>query len=661
MAMLLEALKHPSVSDADATKALLSIQSMMRLGTGEVPRLLATQMYEAKADEIIAQFMALPFQEDTRKSAMTALGRSLIPSSQLALASVRNHELLRIICENLDSDQQQISSAAMYLITCAVASARDGCARPRVIIDSFLPVAIRNIATIEFTEITNLANKFICRLAEDPAARPAILSSGVVDSLFRIVQGQQNQQLSDNLCASLALALLVGDSEDHFAFAATQSLSYRNIVHALECCNSNEPLRQTTWRPQISAVMRAIESLGISDRNKKLLIDAGILPCVVAALFNSPEAGGRLSTDQEYDFDCLPNILSLIWSLSFDPQGAEVFQKHSRLVSLLREWVVSPPSVSTQTNAGSPVDQRVWSDFSQNIQEASECILFVLFNETSHIQQLETPDAARKSRRFSRLTPRRASKSEAAAKNTPTKSAPKYVLLSFSRKDQRLVTLINEELTKQGVTTCMNIPERGSSALGTMVKSIADSTAVVVFLSDPYKKSNFCRTEALYAQRKELPMIPVLLQPQFRPTAWLGTLLPTQNRFDFTNPSNMSKVIPGLVEAIRQNMNTSASRAPPSPASPNSFAVATLMEPLSRLDFKTWTCSDVVWWMGESDLGSETANIEAAGIDGECLESLRDFQPHELVNFCVDRLKMPPAGALKFRLKLSKLWADFPC
>jgi hypothetical protein len=73
-------------------------------------------------------------------------------------------------------------------------------------------------------------------------------------------------------------------------------------------------------------------------------------------------------------------------------------------------------------------------------------------------------------------------------------------------------------------------------------------------MTEKYKQSPNCQSEAEYAYRLRKPYVPILLQSKYKPDGWLGMLLGTKFYIDFTKndyQSNYRK----LVNEIEANRN----------------------------------------------------------------------------------------------------------
>ncbi len=50
-----------------------------------------------------------------------------------------------------------------------------------------------------------------------------------------------------------------------------------------------------------------------------------------------------------------------------------------------------------------------------------------------------------------------------------------------------------------------------------MVQAIEQSLIIIICMSEEYKRSNYCRTEAQYVFKRQLKIIPILIEKYCKP------------------------------------------------------------------------------------------------------------------------------------------------
>ncbi|CAF4886064.1 unnamed protein product [Rotaria sp. Silwood1] len=59
----------------------------------------------------------------------------------------------------------------------------------------------------------------------------------------------------------------------------------------------------------------------------------------------------------------------------------------------------------------------------------------------------------------------------------------------------------------------------------TMAEAIENSEFVLICMSDIYKQSVYCQSEAHYAFERRCHLIPLIMKPCYKPDGWLGIML----------------------------------------------------------------------------------------------------------------------------------------
>nr|KAG5685190.1 hypothetical protein BaRGS_019901 [Batillaria attramentaria] len=98
--------------------------------------------------------------------------------------------------------------------------------------------------------------------------------------------------------------------------------------------------------------------------------------------------------------------------------------------------------------------------------------------------------------------------------------------------------------------------------LQAMADAVEGASAVLMCMSQRYKDSPNCRTEAEYAFALNKPIIPLLMERSYRPNGWLGILLGSKLFFDFSGKYPFEKKLDELVRELGHTGLHGASEAP---------------------------------------------------------------------------------------------------
>jgi len=96
------------------------------------------------------------------------------------------------------------------------------------------------------------------------------------------------------------------------------------------------------------------------------------------------------------------------------------------------------------------------------------------------------------------------------------------ILISCVREDKELCQAIKVDLEKLGFLVWMDCDATGSLKLDAMAEGIERSFCVLMCVSDRYKEDAKGRSEAEYAFLLGKPIIPLIMQKDYKPSGWLG-------------------------------------------------------------------------------------------------------------------------------------------
>ncbi|CAF1228996.1 unnamed protein product [Adineta ricciae] len=108
------------------------------------------------------------------------------------------------------------------------------------------------------------------------------------------------------------------------------------------------------------------------------------------------------------------------------------------------------------------------------------------------------------------------------------------IMISYSHKDKLLCKQIYDELINTGYRVWIDFDHLRGNVMDAMTQAIEQSNAIVICMSEEYRRSNYCRAEAHYAFQRQLKMVPILLEKHYRPDGWLLFLVGQLLYVDFT-------------------------------------------------------------------------------------------------------------------------------
>lgn len=108
----------------------------------------------------------------------------------------------------------------------------------------------------------------------------------------------------------------------------------------------------------------------------------------------------------------------------------------------------------------------------------------------------------------------------------PNNSADaEHIMLSYCWAQQETVLRLKESLTTRGYLCWIDIEKMKGSTVDAMSEAVENAAVVLYGVSSNYKSSANCRLEAMYAHQQQKPMVPIMLEENYRATGWLGMIL----------------------------------------------------------------------------------------------------------------------------------------
>ncbi|XP_076812758.1 uncharacterized protein LOC143459466 isoform X2 [Clavelina lepadiformis] len=202
----------------------------------------------------------------------------------------------------------------------------------------------------------------------------------------------------------------------------------------------------------------------------------------------------------------------------------------------------------------------------------------------------------------------------------------KHVMISYQWNKQATIVKLDNYLKKFELKTWIDISNMQGSILESMAHAVEDASVVVIAMTEDYKKSNACRTEAEYAYKLRKPVIPLLLQSQYKPDGWLGAVLGMKLYVDLSNEDECEGKFPEVLTRIQTQLSQN----------PLSVSITDTDSPevVSSVDQswnirspKTWTSYHVKEWARKNRIAD--IGVIVSGFDGVEL-----YQLSQLMNRC---------------------------
>lgn len=143
---------------------------------------------------------------------------------------------------------------------------------------------------------------------------------------------------------------------------------------------------------------------------------------------------------------------------------------------------------------------------------------------------------------------------EAITKTTILHTYEYDIMMSYSHKDEESCLKIHEKLIQDGFRVWLDrYCLRGSTMVG-IADAIENSKYVIICMSNTYKQSVYCQSEAHYAFERGCCLIPILVESNYKPDGWLGIITSGKIYVDFVR-NDLESAYEKLKSEIREQQS----------------------------------------------------------------------------------------------------------
>ena len=337
-----------------------------------------------------------------------------------------------------------------------------------------------------------------------------------------------------------------------------------------------------------------LSHLAINDANKNILGQNGVIPVLISVIKTSNEDEEKASATRA------------LWMLAFDDNNKGEIRREEGAMDILHKLQQSE---------------------NPEVQKAAAGTLWELEGKTArYLERIE--------------------------------STGNHVMISYQWDSQEVLVEVKNRLQASGYRVWMDLEQMGGSTLETMAKAVEDSSVVLICLSERYKESPNCRSEAEYTYKLGKDIIPLMMQRNYKPDGWLGFLLGTKFWIDF---HSKTVVKPGVTKLIKElggrGKDVDVTDGPSEPVVQAVQADIVATSP-SSLGVSTWTNEEVKRWFKEIGL-EKVCKEDFSEMNGQSLTGLQQLREEcpEYFYKCLERdLKLKNIlDVLKFTKELRKL------
>ncbi|CAH1253416.1 Hypp1172 [Branchiostoma lanceolatum] len=136
----------------------------------------------------------------------------------------------------------------------------------------------------------------------------------------------------------------------------------------------------------------------------------------------------------------------------------------------------------------------------------------------------------------------------------------KHVMLSYHWEESVIANQMKNTLQTNGYKVHMEAFERDVSTykLEAMAEAVDNAAAVLVCMSQKDEESADCRRVCEYAKASGIDIIPVVVEDQYKPDAWLGKLCETNPHFNLSSGGNFENDMAWIMSKLGEKRKDEA-------------------------------------------------------------------------------------------------------
>jgi hypothetical protein len=230
--------------------------------------------------------------------------------------------------------------------------------------------------------------------------------------------------------------------------------------------------------------------------------------------------------------------------------------------------------------------------------------------------------------------------------NTKNKTPPKpekqtcdkHIMISYNTGSRDLCLRIKQSLEDCGFKIWIDVNEIYGSSLEAMAKAVEDSFCVLMCVTEKYRQSVNCQSEAQYAFKLNKKIIPIIMQQGYESVqGWLGIIMGDKIYINFTKydfdecMKRLKNEINLFISSIaktneKENKKNELDKADKVKFTIGSASSVSIISNISsNKNVEKWSEQEVIEWFNSNDLNISMLN-HLKPIDGEILKQLWELK-----------------------------------
>ncbi|KXJ21747.1 uncharacterized protein LOC110253730 [Exaiptasia diaphana] len=288
-----------------------------------------------------------------------------------------------------------------------------------------------------------------------------------------------------------------------------------------------------------------LAQMAINDTNKKTIVNNNALPIIKKMI-------EKALRDEE-----TIEAVELLWVLAFDEDNRDKMKKTDGLVDLLKTLKDSDNDMITKAVSGA-----LWEiEGKQGLDSSAE---------------MKHSDKS------------------------------KHVMISYQWDVQKTLIQVRKRLMTAGYKVWMDLEQMGGSTLEAMARAVENSAVVLVCVSQKYKESSNCRSEAEYAFQLKKDIVPLMMENNYRPDGWLGMIMGSKLWIDFAQ--GQRKMDTSVRDLVKELGARGKAGSEDLVEAVNVDTVDAVLEERTKVDISGWKNKEVMDWISSFGLEVKKKN-----------------------------------------------------
>ncbi|XP_013385107.1 uncharacterized protein LOC106155047 [Lingula anatina] len=411
--------------------------------------------------------------------------------------------------------------------------------------------------------------------------RPIFHEMKVVDRLKPYLHTAETE---NKAVAIMTEAYIINDEQNDIL--ATEDGIFEFIIDLLKQALESDDHRAegfSAWE-----MAKGLGAMARNDQNKTLIAEKGAIPFLAAML---------ASEDEEE----VEEALSTLWKLGFDQNNKRKIQEEPNCFERVK-------GLTKHKNS--------------RITKAANGVVWILSQN-----QLSSEDVLQSQARTDSASLREKSASTAAGGKAG------HVMISYNWGDQKVLLKVKDELRRRGFNIWMDVEQMGGSTLQAMAEAVENAAVVLICMSDRYKDSPNCRTEAEYSFKLNKDIVPLMMQRNYKPDGWLGMILGSKLFFDFSGKYNFECKVDELAKELGNRGKTGGIV----PVMTETAALAPSFGS-GKKNPSHWNKEDVAQWLEKNNLNRMPKFTKLTGEQIAFLKEIHTNAPEFFFCYMTDKM-----------------------